>query len=146
MNYEQFSRDVNAAIAAKKAVDDFAAVQADGTHFCPRCGRFTVKDRLSTNALSRYASVYICDTCGMDEAVREWKGEALPLQDWAVARIGAAMRYDDTYKRMIRGEDCCPFWRPDEGGACVGCHGDPRACISHDGTADCYLHRIKGED
>ena len=140
MNYEHFSQGVSAAIAAKKAIEDFAATQADGMHFCPRCGRFTVKDRLHTNALSRHISVYICDACGMDEAIREYTEENLPLWDWAVAQLGAAMRYDEAYKREIRGEDCCPFWRQDEGGTCVACAGGSRACVSADGDVDCYVN------
>ena len=87
MDYKQFSQDVTATAAAKRAVDEFAKVQADGTHNCPRCGRLTVKERLTTNALSRHADVYICDACGMDEAVRDMKGNPLPLKDWAIARI-----------------------------------------------------------
>ncbi len=147
MNYNEFSQEVNASIAAKKVIEDFAAVQTEGTHFCPRCGRFTVKDRLHTNALSRHASVYICDACGMDEAIRDFAGVSIPLRDWAIARPGAALRYDETYKHMIRGEDCCPFWRPENGGTCVGCPGGERACVSTDGTVDCYLHGFgkKGE-
>ena len=47
----------------------------------------TVKERLTTNALSRHADVYICDACGNDEAVREMKGDPLPLKDWAIAKI-----------------------------------------------------------
>ena len=43
-------------------------VVGDGENFCPRCGRMTVKDRLHTNALSRHATVYVCDACGTDEA------------------------------------------------------------------------------
>lgn len=88
MSYEEFCADVDATKAAKKAVDDFAKVQTDGTHFCPRCGRLTVKDRLTTNALSRHADIYICDACGMDEAVRDMKGDAMPLKDWAAAKLG----------------------------------------------------------
>lgn len=87
MDYEQFSQDVTATAAAKRAVDEFAKVQADGTHICPRCGRLTVKERLTTNALSRHADVYICDACGTDEAIRDMKGNPLPLKDWAIARI-----------------------------------------------------------
>lgn len=37
---------VEATAAAKKAVDNFATVQEDGVHFCPRCGRMSVKDKL----------------------------------------------------------------------------------------------------
>lgn len=87
MDYEQFSQDVTATAAAKRAVDEFTKKQVDGVHLCPRCGRLSVKDRLTTNALSRCADVYICDACGMDEAVREIEGNTLPLRDWAIARI-----------------------------------------------------------
>lgn len=87
MDYEQFSQDVTATAAAKRAVDEFAKKQVDGLHICPRCGRLTVKARLTTNALSRHADVYICDACGNDEAVREMKGDPLLLKDWAIAKI-----------------------------------------------------------
>ena len=87
MDHEQFSQDVTAAAAAKRIVDEFAQKQVDGVHLCPRCVRLTVRDRLTTNALSRCADVYICGACGTDEAVRELKGDALPLRDWAIARI-----------------------------------------------------------
>ena len=42
MGYEQFSQDVTATTAAKKAVDEFAKKQKDGVHICPRCGQLTV--------------------------------------------------------------------------------------------------------
>ena len=88
MDDEQFSQNVTATAAAKRAVDEFAKVQADGIHICPRCGRLTVKERLTTNALSRHADVYICDTCGNDEAIREMKCDPLPLREWAIAKLG----------------------------------------------------------
>jgi len=87
MDYEQFSQDVTATAAAKRAVDEFAKKQVDGLHICPRCGRLTVKARLTTNALSRHADVYICDACGNDEAVREMKEDPLLFKDWAIAKI-----------------------------------------------------------
>lgn len=102
-DYDDFSRAVSAAAAAKRALDNFAATQKDGVHFCPRCGRFTVKDRLHTNALSRHASVYICDACGMDEAVREYAGTPLHLKDWAVAKTGGGgqeIRADSDHIRI----------------------------------------------
>ena len=37
--------------------------------FCPRCGRNNLKAPLAHNALSRYADLYICDECGMTEAM-----------------------------------------------------------------------------
>ena len=88
MDYQQFSHDVDATTAAKRAVDNFAARQKDGVHICPRCGRMTVKDRLVTNALSRHVHVYICDECGTDEAIRELFGNDLPLMEWAIAKEG----------------------------------------------------------
>ena len=86
MNYKEYSDNIEAAAAAKRAVDNFAAVQEDGVHFCPRCGRMSVKDKLSTNALSRHVYVSICDECGTDEAIRELSGDDLPLREWAVAK------------------------------------------------------------
>ena len=87
MDYREFSANVEAATAAKRAVDDFAAAQEDGVHFCPRCGRWTVKEKLHTNALSRHVHVYVCDRCGTDEAIRELCGNDLPLREWAVAKL-----------------------------------------------------------
>lgn len=88
MDYEQFSQDVTATAAAKRAVDEFAKKQVDGVHICPRCGRMTVKERLTTNALSRHADVYICNECGMEEAILDFRGTPLPLKDWAIAKLG----------------------------------------------------------
>lgn len=89
MNHEEFCREVTSAAVAKMAVDEFAKAQENGVHFCPRCGRFSVKEQLSTNAMSRHANVYICDACGMDEAIRDFKGETLLLKDWAIAKRNA---------------------------------------------------------
>ncbi len=36
---------------------------------CPRCGQMAIKPRLHTNALSRAADIYVCDTCGNLEAL-----------------------------------------------------------------------------
>lgn len=54
---------------------------------CPRCGKQQMKLPSAHNALSRYADVYICDTCcGMDEALRDAFGkEPLPFDKWAAA-------------------------------------------------------------
>lgn len=87
MDYKDFSDNVEATAAAKRAVDHFAAIQKDGVYYCPRCGRMSIKDRLSTNALSRHVHVYICDDCGTDEAIRELSGNDLPLREWAVAKL-----------------------------------------------------------
>ena len=95
MSFEEFSAEVDAATAAKVKVDAFAKVQTDGVHFCPRCGRMSVKDRLHTNALSRAATIYVCDDCGMDEAIRAFAGKELPLKDWAIAKLPSVDRRKD---------------------------------------------------
>lgn len=95
MSFEEFSAEVEATTVAKVKVDAFAQLQTDGVHFCPRCGRMSVKDRLHTNALSRHASIYICDDCGTDEAIRDWAHAPLPLKDWAIAQLPLARKAQD---------------------------------------------------
>ena len=51
---------------------------------CPRCGRNTIKAPLGHNALSRYANLYICDECGMTEAMLDMMRNPLPLEQWAM--------------------------------------------------------------
>lgn len=84
LSYEEFCAEVELTTSAKKKIDAFAKIQTDGVHLCPRCGKMTVKDSLHTNALSRHADVYICDACGVDEAIRDWLGDPLPLKEWAI--------------------------------------------------------------
>lgn len=63
--------------------------QADENIFlpCPRCGRMTMRQPATTNALSRYADVYICSGCGMDEALRDFTGlQPLPFTEWNVVK------------------------------------------------------------
>ena len=47
---------------------------------CPRCGRNELYSGLYffLNSLSRYAHVYICEKCWMDEALREIDGNPVP--------------------------------------------------------------------
>lgn len=66
-------------------IESFAEVQDGGFFPCPRCGRRTMSDRVTRNALSRYASIYICDECGTDEAIRAFAGQPLPLSEWSIA-------------------------------------------------------------
>lgn len=47
-----------------------------------------MKPQLYTNALSRQlAGVYVCDDCGMDEALREFARYPMPLEEWSAARM-----------------------------------------------------------
>ena len=50
---------------------------------CPRCGRDVMSEEPVRNALSRCADVYVCDACGMDEAMLAMMQNPLPLKQWA---------------------------------------------------------------
>ncbi len=39
---------------------------------CPRCGKMKLKNELEENALSRRADIYICDSCGVEEALEDY--------------------------------------------------------------------------
>lgn len=54
---------------------------------CLRCGR-PLRHELAANALSRYADVMICSGCGADEALRDAKGQPLPLLEWQAVKDG----------------------------------------------------------
>lgn len=40
---------------------------------CPRCGKMKLKKELEENALSRRADIYICDSCGTEEALEDFE-------------------------------------------------------------------------
>ena len=52
---------------------------------CPRCGHGRMEARAVKNSLSRHADVYVCNICGMDEAIRDMAGSPLPLNEWSMA-------------------------------------------------------------
>ena len=62
-------------------------MQKAGTiNICPRCGEDRMKTPYTHNALSRQADVYVCDNCGMEEALIAASGKPhLPLKYWAFA-------------------------------------------------------------
>ena len=71
----------------RKALGDLKARQDAGEHMpCPRCGRNTMKKNIHTNALSRYADIYICDACGTEEALLKLMHNPLPMHEWACFR------------------------------------------------------------
>lgn len=54
---------------------------------CPRCGRYRMKQRLHTNAVSRhFKGITVCDGCGRDEAMQDFHGVILPNDEWAVVQ------------------------------------------------------------
>lgn len=70
---------------AKKQIEALGELQRNGDRFpCPRCGK-QMRSQLHHNALSRYADVYVCEMCGMDEALIAATGRPpLPFKDWAM--------------------------------------------------------------
>lgn len=56
---------------------------------CPRCGDMHMGNDVRRNALSRQANVYVCDVCGVEEAIRDRYAEPLPLELWAYFTEGA---------------------------------------------------------
>ena len=45
-----------------------------------------MKENIHTNALSRHADIYICDACGMAEALLKVMSNPLPVTEWACFR------------------------------------------------------------
>lgn len=74
---------------ARELIEKFGIMQTAARVFdspCPRCGENRMNPIAVRNSLSRYAKVYICDQCGMDEAVRDMAGQPLPLSQWNAVR------------------------------------------------------------
>ena len=73
--------------AVKALIEQFAKKQWDGDYPCPRCGRSVMESDPVRNALSRRLNVYICDECGMTEALEDMPGAPkTPLSAWAIAK------------------------------------------------------------
>lgn len=73
------------AVQAKEIMERLGSIQGDGTSYpCPRCGLYSMKEKLTRNALSRHAKVYICPECGTSEALLDFVGKPLPLAQWAL--------------------------------------------------------------
>ena len=72
---------------AKTLIESLMPMQERGERVpCPRCGYNRMNENPVRNALSRRARVYICDECGMDEALRDMtRMEPLPLNEWSMA-------------------------------------------------------------
>ena len=70
----------------KALIDRFAKKQQDGRVACPRCGKMSMDtESFTRNALSRRATIYICDACGTQEAIEDMMGSRSPLTVWAIA-------------------------------------------------------------
>lgn len=55
---------------------------------CPRCGENNMRTPATHNALSRKADIFICEACGMEEAIYDAQGHnPLPFQHWYLYTI-----------------------------------------------------------
>ena len=76
---------------AKRLVELFGKKQQGGHFACPRCGKMKMNaESVTHNALSRRATVYVCDACGMQEALEDMMDSRTPLAEWAIAWNGEA--------------------------------------------------------
>lgn len=74
-----------------KIIENWGKAQKSGAWLpCPRCGLLTMKEDLYSNAFSRRADVYVCDSCGTQEAIEDMpyggNDDKLPLEAWFVLR------------------------------------------------------------
>ena len=71
-----------------KKIETLMTRQQSGEHmYCPRCGKDQMDPKPVHNALSRYANVYICDSCGLMEAMDDFAAfPPLPFEEWAAAQ------------------------------------------------------------
>ena len=90
-------------INAKKIIEAIKSKQLKGARLpCPRCGCDVMdREKVTRNALSRHADVYICDICGIDEAVRSMERDPLPLDEWR-----AVVNYNENKQAL---EESCGF-------------------------------------
>ena len=81
---------------ARILVSEFAEKQQGGHFACPRCGKMTMDAEIITrNALSRRATVYICDSCGMAEAMEDMANSRTPLTAWAIVAAPGNWRMEE---------------------------------------------------
>ena len=83
---------------AKTLIKRFAKKQQGGHFACPRCGKMTMDAQSVTrNALSRRVTVYICDACGMTEAMEDMMDSRTPLTAWAIIAAPKNWRMEENY-------------------------------------------------
>lgn len=88
-------------LEAKKLIEQFAQKQDQGFFPCPRCGQMNMSTRVTTNATSRRVSCYICDSCGMEEALEDMTSNRILLQHWAIALDPDSWRMEYTLTMLV---------------------------------------------
>ena len=103
---------------AKTLIERFAEKQQGGHFACPRCGKMTMDaESVTRNALSRRATVHICDACGTVEALEDMTGDRQPLTAWAIVSAPENWRMRRHYSAAWAREQYtdrwndCPYFR-----------------------------------
>ena len=70
----------------EKQLYDYRLRQVAGEHLsCPRCGKDTMDpETVMRNAYSRHADIYICNLCGLEEALCDFVGADPKIDSWAL--------------------------------------------------------------
>ncbi len=71
---------------ARAKILRFAKRQREHNFPCPRCGEWKMNEDPARNALSRRIDVYVCDACGLYEALEDAMGEKQPFTSWDIAK------------------------------------------------------------
>ena len=75
---------------------EIESIEQDGHFACPRCGKMAMDaESVTRNALSRRATVYICDACGMQEALEDMMDSITPLTAWAIVAAPENWRMEE---------------------------------------------------
>lgn len=88
MKYAKYQQDVIKEMLSDKP--------KGGNFACPRCGKMTMDaESVTRNALSRRATVHICDACGMQEALEDMMDSRTPLTAWAIVAAPENWRMEE---------------------------------------------------
>lgn len=71
-----------------RIIQDLASKQkTQFSQICPRCGKKSMRENLHHNSFSRRADIYICEACGMEEALNDYAGNDDTTAEWHAVRF-----------------------------------------------------------
>ncbi len=135
---------------ARTLIECFAEKQQGGHFACPRCGKMAMDaESVTRNALSRRATVHICDACGTMEALEDMTGDRRPLTAWAIVSAPENWRMRRHYSAAAwareqytdRWNDCPYFRDMVERGEIPGLHRSPHRHDPRANQRDCAFDR-----
>jgi len=92
---------------ARTLIERFAEKQQGGHFACPRCGKMAMDaESVTRNALSRRATVHICDVCGTVEALEDMTGDRRPLTAWAIVSAPENWRMEEDCSENAPKQTC----------------------------------------